>query len=158
MTFDPDAFMAQSIDAQMDTQRLLCPEGDFRAMLDDFEAEKAFRTFTSAKNNKDYTVFSPPFVIQDDKVAADLGQDKVIVYHKGMFIDVDETTGGLATGKGKNVDLGQLRDAVGQNGPGPWSFMQLRGAGPVMVHVVHDQDPNDRDRKWARVNRVVKIS
>jgi hypothetical protein len=154
--FDPDTFMEQSVDGPMDTQVKQVPEGEYRAIIDDFDVEKAFRTFTSNKNGKDYTVFSPPFVIQDDAVAADLGRDKVSVFHKGMFIDFNDA-GGIDTSSGKNVDLGKLRDAVGQN-KGPWKFTMLKGAGPVMVKVAHDTDKDDPSKKYARVVRVVKIS
>lgn len=155
--FDPDAFMSQSVEAQLDTQRKLPPVGDYRAIVDDWgPAEKAFRTFTSDKNQKDYTVFSPPFILQDDNVAKELDVEKVVVYHKGMFIDINDL-GGLDTGSGKNVDLGKMRDAVGQNNGSAWTFNNLKGAGPVMVHVEHEQDKNDKERSYARVTRVVKI-
>lgn len=154
--FDPSSFMEQSIDAQLDTIVKQCPEGEYRAIIDDFDAEKAFRTFTSQKNGQDYTVFSPPFVIQDDAVASELGRDKIVVFHKGMFIDTD-SSGGLDTSSGKNVDLGKLRDAVGQNKPGAWNFGMLKGAGPVMVRVIHESDKDDPEKKYARVSRVTKI-
>lgn len=153
--FDAGAFMGASIDAALDTVVKQCPEGEFRAMIDDFD-ESAFRTFTSKNNGKDYTVFGPPFVIQDPTVAASLGRDKVTVFHKGMFIDIG-ADGGLDTSSGKNVDLGRLRAAVGQNAAGAWSFNNLKGAGPVMVKVIHEADANDPEKKYARVSKVVKI-
>lgn len=157
MPFDPDVFMKQTVDAQLDTVIQQCPEGEYKAMIDDFDAS-AFRTFPDKKNpGREYTVFGPPFVIQDNAVAATLGRDKVVVFHKGMFIDID-ATGGLDSSKGKNVDLGRLRDAVGQNKPGPWTFDALKGAGPVIVKVIHESDPKDADKKYARVSRVVKLS
>ena len=153
--FDAGSFMGQTVDAALDTVIKQCPEGEYRAIIDDF-SEDAFRTFTSEKNGKDYTVFSPPFVIQDPAVAAELGRDKVTVYHKGMFIDIG-STGGLDTSKGKNVDLGKLRDAVGQNAAGAWTFNNLKGAGPVMVKVIHEADKADPEKKYARISKVVKI-
>ena len=155
MTFDPNVFMQQTVNAALDTVIQQCPEGEFKAMIDDFDAS-AFRTFQSKKDGHDFTVFSPPFVIQDPTVAATLGRDKVVVFHKGMFIDVD-ATGGLDSSKGKNVDLGRLRDAVGQNGTGPWSFNNLKGAGPGIVKVIHEADSKDPEKKYARVSRVVKL-
>lgn len=154
--FDAAAFMSQSIDAELDTIVKQCPPGEYKAIIDDF-GEDAFRTFTSNKDGKDYTVFGPPFVIQDPAVAASLGRDKVVVYHKGMFIDIGPD-GGLDTGQGKNVDLGRLRDAVGQNKPGPWTFSQLKGAGPLMVKVIHEADKNDTEKKYARVSKVVRLT
>jgi hypothetical protein len=155
MTFDPATFMNQSTQGKMDTVIAQCPEGEYKALIDDFDAS-AFRTFQSKKDGKDFTVFSPPFVIQDASVAATLGREKVTVFHKGMFIDID-AAGGLDTSKGKNVDLGRLREALGQNVDGPWTFNNLKGAGPVMVKVVHESDKDDPEKKYARITKVVKI-
>lgn len=159
--FDPNTFMNQNFDAPKgDTVMQQCPEGEFRAMIDDFDAN-AFRSFEGKEGSrsagKSFTVFSPPFAIQDGAVQQELGRDKVVVYHKGIFLDFG-SDGGLDFSKGKNVGLNQLRDAVGQNVQGPWSFASLKGAGPVMVKVVHESDSNDPDKKYARVSKVTKIS
>jgi hypothetical protein len=156
-SFDPDVFMQQTVDNPMDTVIRQCPEGEFPAMIDDFEAAKAFRTFDKKEGDGTFTVFSPPFVIQDEAVKAELERDKVVVYHKGMFVDIGPD-GGLDTAKGKNVDIGRLREAVGQNAPGNWGFGQLKGAGPVMVKVVHEPDKADPEKKYARVTKVTRIS
>ena len=39
-------------------------------------------------------------------------------------------------GKNKNVQLGKLREALGQNGPGAWSFGMLEGASGI-VRIEH---------------------
>lgn len=157
--FDPDVFMNQTVDQPMDTTVQQCPEGEFRAMIDDFDSS-AFRSFEGKEGSKNpgksYTVFEPPFVIQDAAVQAELQRDKVVVRHVGMFLDFGQD-GNLDYSKGKNVDLGRLRDAVEQNKPGAWSPKQLKGAGPVMVRVIHQEDPKNKERKYARVSRVTKI-
>lgn len=160
MTFDPDTFMNQQMDApQGDTVILQCPEGEFRAMIDDFDSN-AFRSFTGKEGSKnpgkEYTVFEPGFVIQDAAVQQELGRDKVVVRSKAIWLDF-ANDGSLDFGKGKNVDLNRLRDSVGQNVPGPWSFASLKGAGPVMVKVVHEADKDDPEKKYARVAKVTKI-
>lgn len=155
MTFDPATFMSQTTQGKLDTIIQQCPEGEFKAMIDDFDGT-AFRTFKSKKDDREFHVFAPPFVIQDASVQAQLGRDKVTVFHKGMFLDLD-SSGGLDASKGKNVDLGRLRESVGQNSDGPWSFNNLKGAGPVIVKVVHEADPNDTEKKYARVTKVVKL-
>jgi hypothetical protein len=164
--FDADSFMGQSIDAPLDTVIKQVPEGDYRAMIGEFDSEKGFRTFevkkqTSKKFGQEMTIFQPPFILQDDPRLAEVlearGNEQVTVYHKGIFLDLTDE-GGLDTGSGKNVDLGRLRDAVGQNNKAGWKFTDLIGAGPVMVRVVHEADQNDETKKFARVSRVVKIS
>jgi hypothetical protein len=168
--FDADAFMGQSVDTALDTKRPIVPAGDYRATIGEFNAENGFRSFVSEKEGKNYgrefTMFMPPFVLADDPRLAEYlqltGLERATVSHRGMFLDlVDNGQGGqtLDKTKGKNVDLGQLREAVGQNAEGqPWSFSQLIGAGPVMVKVVHEPDKNNAELKYARVGRVVKIS
>lgn len=163
--FDADSFMGQTVDAEFDTTIVLPPEGDYRAMIGDFNSENGFRTFTGKEGSKnpgkEYTMFQPPFVLQDDprlaEVKAARGQDQIVVSHAGMFLDLSDQ-GGLDVGKGKNVDLGRLRDAVGQNQMPGWRFTNLIGAGPVMVKLVHEKDSRDETKKYARIKNVVKIS
>lgn len=163
--FDADAFMGQSYDGELDTKVVLPPEGDYRAMFGDFNSETGFRTFTAGEKSKnagkEYTIFTPPFALQDDPRLAEVktarGSDEITVYHKGVFLDLT-AEGGLDFSKGKNVDLGQMRDAVGQNQKQGWKFSDLIGAGPVMVKLIHEQDQNDSTKKYARISRVVKIS
>lgn len=158
MSFDPNTFMEQTIDAELDTQVQLVPEGEYQAMIEPIEADKDFRSGTIGEGKKregeTWASFSPRFVIQDSAVQAELGRDKVVCSHEGLFLDLD-SNGNLDFSKGKNVGLGQLRDAVGQNKPGPWSFQNLSGAGPLMVKVSHLDGKNG---KFARVTRVAKVS
>lgn len=164
MTFDPDTFMHQTVDQPMETEFKLCPAGEYTAMIDDFDSnafevvEFEYKKGDRAGQPGSFTKFNCPFVINDAKAQQELNRDKVVVT-KQMILDFDEQ-GGLDFGTNKNIDLGRLRDAVGQNAAGPWSFSQLRGAGPVMVKVDH-VDFKRRDGssgKRAEITRVVKIS
>jgi len=166
MSFDADSFMNQQVDGQLDTVVMQPPEGDYRAMIGEFTSESGFRTFTVQKQTskrfgEEMTIFQPPFVLQSDPRLAEVQQarnsDEITVYHQGIFLDLTDQ-GGLDMGKGKNVDLGRLRDAVGQNAKPGWKFTDLIGAGPVMVKIVHEKDQNDDTKKYARVARVVKIT
>jgi hypothetical protein len=59
--------------------------------------------------------------------------------------------------KGKNVSLGKLREAVGQNKPGkPWSPAHLNGA-QLDVLVTHRADKDTGDI-YAEVKRVAAPS
>lgn len=158
--FDPSSFMNQTVDAPVgDTSIAQCPEGEFRAMIDDFD-ENAFDSFEGKKEKtmgKTFVVFKPPFVIQDEAVKTELSREKVTVFHQGLFIDF-ASDGSLDFSKGKNVDLNRLREAVGQNVAGQWSFASLKGAGPVMVKVIHQPDSKDPEKKYARVSKVTRIA
>lgn len=162
--FDAEAFMSQSQEGgALDTSIPIPPEGDYRAMIGDFDSESGFRSFEGKKDpSKTYTMFQPPFVLQDDprlaEVSAFYGGKPVIVRHAGMFLDINDA-GGLDMSKGKNVDLGRLLKAVGQNPmPQGWKFANLIGAGPVMVKVSHRPDANDSTKKYAEIKHVVKLS
>lgn len=155
--FDPNAFMAQNVDGPMATEIRSVPEGEYTAMIDSFEADKAFTQINWNDRNtgeaRSAVQFACPFVIQDEAVKSELGREKLVVYAK-MFLDMDNGT--LSTAPDKNVLLGQIREAVGQNNAG-WSFGMLAGAGPVKVRVKHRADKNDPSKKYAEVNRVAPI-
>lgn len=164
MAFDADAFMGQSYDGELDTVIVIPDEGDYRANFSEFTSENGFRTFEAKKGNnigKEYTVFEPPFVLADDPrllaIKTARGTDVVIVRSKGVFLDLTDQ-GALDFSKGKNVDLGRMRDAVGQNQKSGWKITDLIGQGPVMVRLIHEKDPQDETKKYARISRVIKIS
>lgn len=163
-SFDPDTFMQQTIDQPLETDFRLCPPGEFQAMIDDFTSE-AFEQiqFTYKKGDKAgqdgvMTKFNLPFTINDEKAKQELGRDKVVVT-KQMILDVVPGTNQLDWGPNKNIELGRVRAATGQNNPGAWAVSNLRGAGPVMVKVEHVEYPRKDGTKGKRaeVTRVVKI-
>lgn len=139
--FNPEDFMNQTVDQPLQFERTLVPEGEYRAMIDDFTSE-AFETFSftykkgpRAGSEGQMHKFTCPIVIDDDAVRASMQMDKVRVYQT-CTLDFDDQ-GNLQQGPNRNIDLGKLRHAVGQNNAGPWSIGMLRGAGPFMVKVQH---------------------
>ena len=164
MTFDPESFMQTTVDQPMATEFEICPAGEYQAMVDDFDS-KAFSQidFTYKQGDRagqpgTMTKFNCPFIINDDAVKAALGREKVVCDMQ-MIVDIG-ADGGLDFGPNKNVNLGKLRDAVGQNSAGAWSPSQLRGAGPVMVKVTHNvfKRKDGTEGKRAEVTRVARIS
>lgn len=163
MSFDPESFMRQTIDAPLETEFKLVPIGEYLAAIDDFDStaveqvnfeyKKGARAGTPGSMLK----FNCPFVINDEGIKQELGRDKIVVT-KQIILDIDDN-GALASGTNKNVELGRLRDAVGQNGNGPWSLMNLRGAGPVMLKVTHVEfDRKDGKKgKRAEIDRIVRV-
>lgn len=162
-TFDPDLFMQQQVDQPLETEFRLCPEGEYQAMIGDFTSEAfeqidfQYKRGPNAGQPGTMTKFSCPFVISDSRLAAELGRDTATVMRQ-IILDI-APDGGLDFGPNKNVPLGQIRNAVGQNNPGPWQISQLRGAGPVMVRVVHRSGKRNDGSDWknAEVDRVVPI-
>lgn len=163
-TFDPDLFMQTTVDKPMATEYLLCPPGEYQAVIDDFDKtafgqiDFEYKRGPRAGQPGQMTKFDVPFVINDDTVKAAMGgRDKVVVSSQ-LILDI-AADGNLDFGPDKNVRLGRIREAVGQNTEGPWSPSQLRGAGPVMVKIEHiEYTRKDGTKgKRAEVTRVVPI-
>jgi hypothetical protein len=165
MSFNPDTFMEQNVDQPLETEYVLVPQGEYVAVIDDFTSDAFERIDFDYKKGPragtpgTMTKFTIPFVINDEAVKAELQRDKVVVT-KQLILDLDEN-GALDFGKNRNIDLGRIRAAVGQNNAGEaWSVAKLRGAGPVMVKVVHvDFERKDKTKgKRAEIERVVRIA
>lgn len=155
MSFNLDEFMNSTVDAPMETTYPTHPEGEFPFMLDAdpkmLEVKHLSGVSQNTGNPYDFHQMELVCIAQDPKVKADLGRDKVTVRLR-LNLDFDGN-GRLATGPGKNVLLGQLREALGQNVPG-WSPKQLLGAGPFIGRV--KQSEGRDGRKYADVVAVAK--
>lgn len=162
-TFDAASFMQATIDQPMETEYQLCPEGTFQAMIGDFDEKAVERIeFTYKQGPKagqpgSMVKFNLPFSIQDPAVLAQMGRETVQVEYQ-LILDTNEL-GQLDWGKDRNVKLGQVRAAVNQNNAGPWNVFQLRGAGPCLVKVTHEEYKrrDGSEGKAARVNRVAPM-
>jgi len=159
--FDPDSFMTQTIDAPLDTERTLVPQGEYKMSIGDFTRD-AFETieFTYKKGERageegHFTKFNCPLIIDDEAVrkATSIDRPQIIF---SCNLDLDES-GQLAWGPNKNIDLGKLRHATGQNNAGPWSVSQLRGAGPFMGKVAH-REGKRKDGSNFKLAEVVRFA
>jgi hypothetical protein len=158
MAFDAEKFLNQTISDPMSTITIPCPEGEFKAFIDDGDKAVTFREGGLDRNGNE---LSPQcvvlFAIMGDQMPNQtLKREKVLV---PMNIWLDVTAGGdaLDLSEGKNVGLGRLRKALDQN-DGAWNPMMMKGKGPVMVKVTQRSDKNDPTQKYAEVNRVSKIT
>jgi hypothetical protein len=80
------------------------------------------------------------------------GREKVTC-KQGIMLDLNEG-GQLDMGKGKNVSLGKLREAIGLNSPGqPFSFSMIQGR-MALGFVQHRVDG---DQVFAEIKRVQKL-
>lgn len=114
----------------MDTQFENVPDGKYEAMIDATDINTWFGKELTREDGTVSLPFNVPFVIQDEELKKRLGRNKISV-RATIWLDMDN--GKPSSGKGKNVTLGQLRDALGQNNDPAWSFLKLPGAGPLMV-------------------------
>ena len=152
MAFDAEKFMTSTTDGPMSTAPVLCPEGEYKAIVDDGDKAITFRNGT--KDGNEWHQMGVLFNVTDDAVRAQLKRDKVLVPYN-TFLDIKGDA--LDTEEGKNVGLGRLRKALGQN-DGSWAPAMMKGKGPVMVKISHRADKNDPSVKYAEVTRVSAIT
>lgn len=130
--FDPDQFSAMSVEGQNDTKYVPVPEGEYAAVI----TKKVFRP-----TDKGQLILDVTWKIDDATVAEAVGMKEPTV-RQSVFIDRLEN-GSLDMGKGKNVKLGQLREAVGLNKPGQvFNFNMLEGRA-ALIKVKHRQYEGD---------------
>lgn len=123
-TFDPNLFLDQTTTEAGSTQIVPIPVGEYNAVIDDIE----IRPWTSQKDpSKSGIALDVKWMIDSPEVREFLQRDQVIA-KQGIMIDLTEDGHGLDWGKGRNVGLGRLREALGLNKPGePFSFRMLKG-------------------------------
>jgi hypothetical protein len=154
MPFDADTFLNSVAAGPMSTSLSPCPEGEYKAIIDDSDKAITFMEGTN-KNGEPFHKMNVSFKILDDAVRATLKRENVFVPMQ-MFLDL--TTGNtLDTSEGKNVSIGRLRAVLDQNS-GDWKPSDLKGKGPLMVKVTQRSDNRDPTIKYAEVSRVAKIS
>jgi hypothetical protein len=148
--FDPKAFLETSTTEANDTKIVPVPVGEYMAIISKVEARPWQSRTDSSKAGLALDI---TWDIDDQGVRQLLGRDTVTC-KQGIMLDLTES-GGLDMGKGRNVSLGRVREAVGLNIPGvPFSPMQLAGRGPAKVKVEHRVDG---ENIYAEVKQVAKL-
>ena len=136
-TFDPDSFLNEEIDGAFSTSLEPIPEGEYLAVIGSEEKSVQVR-----QTNKGSLILDVTWEIQDEALFTQLGRTKLTV-RQSLFLDTTPNNT-LDRSKGKNVQLGRLRAALGQNDPmKPWVFGMLKGAGPATIKVTQRPSPDD---------------
>jgi hypothetical protein len=128
--FDTDSLLNSTFSDANATTYEPCPEGEYPAAVDTFKP----RTFKNRDGEESVVldIFWLPQLSAEQEQA--LGRKPKV--KQTLFLDTTPS-GGLDMGKGKNIGLGRLREALGQNQPGkPWNFGMLMG-GTAVVKVQH---------------------
>jgi hypothetical protein len=138
-----------SVDQANDTKVIPVPVGEYIAVCTEVKA----RPWSSKSDpSKSGIALDLQWSIDDANVKALLGRDDVKV-KQGVMLDLTES-GGLDMGKGRNVGLGRLREAVGLNTPGqPFSVTMVQGR---MAKVLISHRAVD-DQIFSEVKAVAKI-
>ena len=120
-TFDVNAFQNATFTEALDTTYTPVPEGEYTAAVREADDIKIRTT------EKGSVILDIKWTIDDASVAAATGFETNTV-RQSVFLDTT-ANGGLDFSKGKNIQLGRLRNAVKQNQAGqPWTFGNLVGS------------------------------
>jgi len=142
-TFDPDTFLHTEYEGQLDTRRVPLPEGEYVGVIADINP---------GSTPKGTAFMEVRWDIEHPELEGEIGRPRSQV-RQTVWLDLTEA-GDLDFGKGKNIQLGKLRAAVGQNAPGqPWSPSQLVGQS-ARVRVKHRPDKNDSEIVYEEVSGV----
>lgn len=163
--FSKEEFLQADYTDALDTERTLFPAGEcVGETIEDFKIHDP-KSFTDKDGNQQEG--SPQLElkirVREDhavRVRELLGyaEDRVVYFSHRFWLEITED-GYLDFGPNKNLALGQVRAALGQNNPGEtWSFNYLRGAGPLAWIVKHEdwekdgkKGTSERVTKWAAV-------
>lgn len=121
--FSADDIMDMEVAGEMSTEYTPVPEGEYAAAITSVKVRMV-------GEEKDKPVLDIVWGIDDERVRQELGIEKPSC-RQSIFLDLNES-GRLDLSKGKNVQLGKLREAVGQNGAGPWAIPHLDGAAAIV--------------------------
>lgn len=143
--FDTDALLEATVTEANETSFTPIPEGEYTGIIEDVKV----------RNPKEGVTFLDiVWNLDEPELAQRMNRDKVTV-RQSVFLDVAD--GKIASGPNQNVDLGRVREAVGQNQPGkPWSPAMLRGAGPAKVMVSQRPDKDDPSKVYSDVKKVAR--
>lgn len=121
--FDPAQFLDAQVTDSNDTKLIPIPVGEYTAVADKVDV----RTWQGKKDpSKSGVTLEITWSIDDQSVKEALGRDTITV-RQGVMLDLTEG-GSLDMGKGRNTQLGRLREAVKLNTPGqPFAFSMIPG-------------------------------
>ena len=147
--FNAEQFLDQVVEGAMDTRVVPCPEGDWQMEVKSYSA----RTWKSKDGTKAGVALDLIWNVTDYTALTTAGVDELSC-KQGIMLDITPE-GKLDTGKGKNIRLGRLREALGLNEKDqPFSFALLTGR--VAVGTVTHRT-NDEGEVFAEVKSVAKF-
>jgi hypothetical protein len=149
MSFDADTLLNTDVSDAASTEYVPIPIGEWTGIIQSVGAKEV----TSQKNGEIYRFLEVQYTIDDQEVK-DETQMSEPKCRQSMILDFTEA-GTLDLGKGKNVNLGRLREACSQNEPGKaWNFNMLVGQA-VKVSVKHRT--GDEGQIYAEIKGVAKL-
>jgi hypothetical protein len=142
------------VEAPNATIRRLVPEGEYHASIGEVKFDNVtFKTGERKGQNAPKLIIT--WNLMDEKLEAEW-ERKDIKFTDNFIVDLDKFNK-IDTGPDKNVLLGQIREALGQN-EGQWTPGMLKDTRPVLIVIKHRKDKDDDEKTYASVTRVAAIS
>lgn len=137
--FNPDLFLQTSYSEQTSTKTEPLPDGEYTALIKTLIPRQVQGKQDASKL---YVFLDMELEIPlNGELQSKLGREKSVIRHS-IGIDMTES-GAIDMAKGKNVQLGRLREAANQNVLGePWTPAQLVNR---LVKAKVGHEPSDKD-------------
>lgn len=150
-TFDPQAFLAAQMTDALETEYKPVPKGVYSGITAGIDAPDSMKMQVRQVDLKSGGVsYAFSIGVKIDAPGNELADGKWVRFQSWLDLT---PSGGLELGDNKNVRLGQLRQALGQNEPGkPWAFAMLQDQ-PLKIKVDHD-----KEGRYAEVAAVANIN
>lgn len=142
--FDPNTFLETTVDGACSTMIVPIPEMECAVLVKDLKV----------KVQGDYTILDVNFIIDDDNARKVTGNSEPVV-RKGIFLDLN-AKGQLDLSEGKNVDLGRLRAALGQN-DGAWNPNMMVGQ-TCLAKITQRPDKNDPEKIYNDISHFTSFA
>ncbi len=157
--FDPETFLSTQFEGKIDTRRVKLPEGEWRGQiekidLDSFDVQNGPNAGSKAHVLVVvWKITDPEFIAaaREDNDDPNLDENLFRVRQK-MFLDFT-AEGSLDFSRGRNIKLGYLREALGQNDGTPWSPNHLLNQ-QAIVNIVHTPNEKEPENPYAEVSKV----
>lgn len=131
-----EEFLQTTTEDVLDDHLDPCPAGDWLCIAGKPEI-KDFIFKTGDREGEQGFRMVVKWDVQDEEAKKAVDREKLSVT-QSVLLDVTDSGDGLDMGKGKNIGLGAIRTALGQNKPGaPWSPAMIEGQ-PAKVTVKAD--------------------
>lgn len=131
--FDADNFINTQYTEPSATKVMPCPVGEYNAQITELK--------TRVIEKSGQVILTLDWAIDDAKAQEATGRQKLTV-RQDLFLDIEN--GALQFGEGKNVGLGRVRAAVGQNTGDSWAPSMLKGR-TAKVKVTHRPNKDTGD-------------
>jgi hypothetical protein len=154
LPFNPEQFLGAQFNEANSTELLPIPEGEYIAVSDPVGLE-SFKQFDIKKGDRagqKGMMLILKWNINDENGQLKEHLGRAPQARQSVMLDMGQG-GTLEFGKGRNVGLGRVREALGQNLTGkPWAFSMLGGA-VAKIKVKHRIDGGNT---YAEVTEVTK--